>query len=100
MLTLVLPCIFLRLTLASDMHGVESDGGGALSAASQMALGTRVAVRAHAFAAATHHSTGKRVVTTADVALQTDIAPSGYTAPAPVIEFDESGSIIVHRKCF
>ena len=67
MLTLVLPCVFLRLTLASDMHGVESDGGGALSAASQMALGTRVAVRAHAFAA-THHSTTKRVVTTADVA--------------------------------
>ena len=42
-----------------------------------------------AVAAVMHHSSGKRGVATAEVAVQTDAAPTVFAAPPPVIEYVE-----------
>ena len=62
-LTLVLPRLSLRLTQASDMDGVASDGGGACHW-NHECLSVRMAV-----AVAMHHSSGKRVVAAAEIAV-------------------------------
>ena len=52
-----------------------------------------------AVAAAMHHSSGKRSVTTTEVAVQTDIALTVFPAPPPVNDYVDPAPVMVDITC-